>query len=104
MTEQELRDQVWGPYRFSSDAAGVDDHGREVAQLPLVLGHGRVLSMSRTPLPHWTSGPDVWFNEHEGKPVRLMLLCERAGYRTWRIVWEGLADRPEDHGHVEHTA
>lgn len=89
-TEQEVRDQVWGPYRGYAD--GADPHGRQFAPFPLALGYGRALGLRRTLAPGWSTA-ETWFGMYDGQPVRLMLVCEAAGYRPWRIVWEGVPEK-----------
>ncbi|NUR59395.1 MAG: hypothetical protein HOV87_12105 [Catenulispora sp.] len=88
-TEQEIRDQVWGPYRFGDSADGVDAHGRTVAPFRLALGYGRPLGLRRTLAPRWANH-ESWFSEYDGQPVRLLILCELDGYKPWRVVWEGV--------------
>jgi|tagenome__1003787_1003787.scaffolds.fasta_scaffold20987071_10 hypothetical protein len=88
---EEVRAQVWGPYRFSPGVDGASGDGRSVAPIAyqrpdnkLPRGESLRLQMERTRAPHWFSeGQDGWRKEFgSSSPVRLVLHC-----RTGDAVW-----------------
>jgi len=88
---EEVRAQVWGPYRFSPGVDGASGDGRYVAPIAyqrpdkkLPRGESLRLQMERTQAPHWfPHGTDGWRKEFKSSsPVRLLLHC-RADDATW---------------------
>ncbi|MET8305833.1 hypothetical protein [Micromonospora sp. NPDC005173] len=88
-TAEQVANQVWGPYRFNTNVENVDKpHGRRVA-FPdgVTVGEDLVCSLEETLIPAWSESrsPNWWRDEYSGKPVRLMIECERDGLPPWRI-------------------
>ncbi|MBM0255529.1 hypothetical protein [Micromonospora sp. 4G55] len=66
-------------------------HGRRVAFLDgATVGEDLVCSLEETLIPAWSESrtPDWWRDEYSGKPVRLMIECERDGLPACRVPAE----------------
>jgi hypothetical protein len=95
-SSDEVRAQIWGPYRFSPGVDGASEDGRSVAtilhQRPdkrLPRGESVRLQMERTRAPRWFAhGEAGWRQEFKShSPVRLALHC-RSGDASWVVPLE----------------
>ncbi|MBB6000145.1 hypothetical protein [Streptomonospora salina] len=82
-TQQELDDQVWGPYRFMLSTTGVVSHRTAEAQdvrpnTPIRF------RLEQTPAPHWAI-PAHWAEFYGRKPVLVTLDCYKDGFNPWRV-------------------
>lgn len=87
-TQEEVDAQVWGPYRFTHGADGADEGGHTVAPVSLKVGRGRPFSIEQTRPPTWQEGSDRqerWWNQWTGKPLKLVITCQRAGFAPWVV-------------------
>ncbi|MFI2649655.1 hypothetical protein [Micromonospora fulviviridis] len=91
-TEEEVKQQIWGPYRFSAAPAGVrpTQGGREVvyaAELP--LGEELPYQLEHTYPGRWMTGKTQsdWLRER-GNLMRLAFTAEHADYGTWYLPCE----------------
>ncbi|WP_329308310.1 hypothetical protein [Streptomyces microflavus] len=87
VTQADVDNLVWGPYRFSPGVNGTDEHGRSPEPFPLDVGAGTQRAMQRTRPGAWMRGKTqgVWQGEYVGQPIRLVLTCRR-GDREWIIA------------------
>ncbi|MEU5496192.1 hypothetical protein [Streptomyces griseofuscus] len=88
-TQDELDAQVWGPMRFTYGSDGADESGKTVAPFALKVGQGRPFAIERTRPPHWQEGNDReahWRNQWIHSPMRLVLTCQREGFKEWVIT------------------
>jgi hypothetical protein len=85
-TDEQIVNQVWGPWRFSPGVDGAPASGRRVKAISLALGHDRPFQMERTNQPPWNESEAFrWSASWDGKPLQLNLDCERDGYSPWTV-------------------
>lgn len=87
LTQDDVDAFVWGPFRFSPQINGTDEHGRGPKAFPLDVGTGRPLAMQRTRPAPWMDGKTqgMWQGENAGNLIRLVLTC-RHGNEEWVIA------------------
>jgi hypothetical protein len=90
VTQEEAQAFVWGGWEFNTGASAQVVSNRTTRPQAYSAVTGRNwdhLPMRRTQLGQWMTGtsPEQWRNQHEGKPVRLLLTCLREGYESWTV-------------------
>ncbi|WP_166380850.1 hypothetical protein [Catellatospora methionotrophica] len=86
-TAQELADTIWGPLRFKPHVDEADPVGRSVPRRPLPVGSYLVFALEASRAPRWIEQPD-WERQYRNGRLRLIVTCEKTGYRPWHIPWE----------------
>lgn len=67
---EQIARQIWGPYQFVRGVDGVDESGRSVEPVELLLGDWRPFALKRTlPLP-WSYDNSGWRQQYADQPVR----------------------------------
>ena len=83
VTQQELDEQIWGPYLLKPYGGGADGFGRASVPRPLAVGEQWSWYLLPTSPPRWVTDPNSWTQQYASEPVRLALTCERDGYEPW---------------------
>ncbi|MEV6105689.1 hypothetical protein AB0M28_13375 [Streptomyces sp. NPDC051940] len=89
-TQEDIDNQVWGPFKFAHGGDGANEFGRTVTPFPLRVGRGRPLNMDRIRAPFWWEGSDAndrWDREQAGTPIRLVLVCRHEDLDPWTIPY-----------------
>ncbi|GAA3938234.1 hypothetical protein [Actinoplanes auranticolor] len=98
-TDEQIRNHVWGAYRFRRGVDGGSDSGRSVAPFPLPIGEFTRKAMDQQVPPQWAKHLTKadWQRQYAGKPVRFLLDCRRDGFPPWRVPIEAtLVPVPEE--------
>lgn len=88
-TQEDVDNQVWGPFKFAPSADGADQFGRTVRPITLHVGRGRPFNMERIRAPFWYEVDDPqrkWDQEQAHNPIRFVLACKR-GDLEWTIPY-----------------
>lgn len=96
VTQQELDEQVWGPYLLKPYGGGADGFGRASLPRPLAVGEEWCWYLQPTAPPRWVTDPNSWTQQYAGEPIRLMLKGERDGYEPWILRREIPQPRTDD--------
>lgn len=94
----ELRAQIWGPYRFvpgtgpgadpSQGVLGADPAGRTTPTAGMSVGEVLPFVLEPTPPPRWSNQTaDDWRRE-QGSVLRLAFECHDSGARPWKLTAE----------------
>jgi hypothetical protein len=88
VTSEEAALFVWGAWEFNTGASAQVSDNRTTRPRPYSRVNGKNwdhLSLRRTRPGRWMTGtsPSAWEQQHEGKPVRLLISCRLAGYGPW---------------------
>lgn len=93
-TEQEIKEHIWGPYRFTPgtgpDDARADGNGREtVYRLPLPLGEELPYQLEPTSKGRWMTGMTQadWLRQR-GTVIRLAFRAEHEEHGAWYLPCE----------------
>ncbi|HVB41329.1 MAG TPA: hypothetical protein VNF47_01320, partial [Streptosporangiaceae bacterium] len=97
VTQEEAETFVWGGWEFNTGASKQVVSNRTTrarAYSPVTGKNWDTLSLHRTRPGHWMTGTsqEEWRKQHEGKPIRLRLTCQRDGYEPWTVLYEVLAE------------
>jgi hypothetical protein len=93
VTQEEAEAFVWGPFDFNPGASAQVISNRQSRPRPYSRASGKnwdVLAMQDTRPGHWMSpaSQQAWAKEHEGQPIRLLMISSREGYGTWTLLKE----------------
>jgi hypothetical protein len=99
-SREEIKKQIWGPYRFTPGTGqgadpvrgipGADRDGRSTPTGGLPVGESLPFFLEPVTKPHWTSPSTTredWLRDH-GTVLRLALACTKNGYEPWSLVAE----------------
>ncbi|WP_217247052.1 hypothetical protein [Streptomyces sp. AC602_WCS936] len=90
-TAEERAAVVWGPFRFSAVAAGVDPLARSIAPFTFATDDAVRITLRPSMPPPWTPGDDGerrWRIAYADAPLRLWAVCEAPGHKPWRLSAE----------------
>ena len=93
LTAEQIKAQVWGPYRFVPDVDGADKNGRGLAPFTLARGEGRRFRLQRTWAPPWAGDNPHWWDQWADHPVRLTLVARSDGQEPWTSPLDVKVDR-----------
>lgn len=82
-TQEELDQQIWGPYMLKPYGGGADGFGRASIPTSLAVGERWRWYLQPTAPPRWVTDLNSWLRQYEDAPIRLTLTCEREGYEPW---------------------
>lgn len=110
---EQIRAQVWGPYRFtpgvgpgaSPGRGGADANGRsiDIVAVPLVVGEGLQFQLEPTRPPEWMAAEGVMFDADRletdwrqlvGDQLRLTVMGQAEGTDPWVVPLEISAGTP----------
>lgn len=99
-SQEDVKKQIWGPYRFvpgtgpgADPARGVPGASRDGRSTPtggMLVGEKLPLFLEPVTLPRWVSSTTTredWLRDH-GTVLRLALACTKDGYEPWSLVAE----------------
>ncbi|WP_124774363.1 hypothetical protein [Micromonospora inaquosa] len=93
-TQDEIREHIWGPYRFTPgtgpDDAQADRKGRGTAyDAPLPIGEELPYQLEQTTLGHWMRSmtQQDWLHQ-QGTVIRLAFTAEHQTHGTWYLPCE----------------
>jgi hypothetical protein len=86
LTQDQISEVIWGPYRFNTGQRDTGQHGRSHGPFSLPRHEPYPLSLEQSIPPSWT-GPS-WRTQYEDKPVRLEITCRREGHTPWVLRCE----------------
>lgn len=82
-TPEEIREQVWGPFRLRPSVDGADQEGRTARQPGPILADSCLFTIERTTPPYWySSGTEGWRRDYATGEVRLSVESGR-GADSW---------------------
>jgi hypothetical protein len=82
-----MRNQIWGPYRFSLGIDNATSDGRGNSCESLFLGDSWLFQLERTQTPPWTDSA-WWGSQFSKLPIKLTLVGERNGDDPWIVPFE----------------
>jgi hypothetical protein len=96
LTQEEAEAFVWGPWEFNTGASVQIVSNRQSRPRPYSRVSGKnwdLLPLKRTRPGHWMSAcsQQQWQDEYEDQPIRLLVICRRAGYEPWTVLREVVA-------------
>ncbi len=94
LTAQQVSEIIWGPYRIMPGLHSTLPNGREHGPFKLPKNEPYPIPLERSYAPTWVTDPGEWRKLYDGKPVRLEITCQRAGYKPWVIPLEVPVDHP----------
>jgi len=97
LTQDQVADVIWGPYRFNPGQRGTSQNGRAHGPFSLPAHEPYPVSLEQSIPPSWT-GPS-WRAQYEDKPVRLEITCRREGHAPWTLCYE-IDAKPDPAGQV----
>jgi len=97
LTQDQVSEVIWGPYRFNPGQRGTGRHGRCHGPFSLPRREPYPVSLEQSIAPSWT-GPG-WRTQYEDKPVRLEITCRREGHAPWTLRYE-VDVKPDPAGQV----
>jgi hypothetical protein len=77
LTQDQISEVIWGPYRLNPGQRGTDQHGRTHGPFSLPRHEPYPISLEQSIPPPWP-GPS-WRTQYEDKPVRLEITGRRMG-------------------------
>lgn len=94
-TPEDIRRQIWGPFRFrpgigSDRRAGVADETGRTAPFTAVLPVGETGTYELEPTlpPAWSVTTREQWLRHQGKVIRLAIVCHREALDPWTLTCE----------------
>ncbi|MET7906218.1 hypothetical protein ABZS86_34095 [Streptomyces sp. NPDC005355] len=93
-SREEIRNTIWGPYRFKPHRNGSPAHGRMVQADHMKLGEWLHFTMEKSVAPSWTNATD-WRDWHADAPVRLWVRCRREGHQPWTLTYNVAGADPQ---------
>jgi hypothetical protein len=85
LTAEQIKAQVWGPYRFAPGVDGADKNGRAPAVVQLNRGQSRRFWLERTLPPPWATNSPNWWEQWADHPVRLNLVARSGSHEPWTV-------------------
>lgn len=86
-TAEEIKAQIWGPYRLRPGVDGADEIGRTSPARPVQRGEALYFLLEPTLAPPWASSSEDWRSDYRRTPVRLTFTCVR-GEDEWIVPAE----------------
>jgi hypothetical protein len=86
-TAEEIRDQLWGPYRLRPGVSGADETGRAASPAPVNRGEALYYVLEPSFPPPWNPDTAMWQREYDSKPLRLTVTCTQDG-DMWELPEE----------------
>lgn len=86
LTEQQISEVIWGPYRIRPGLAKTERNGRSHGPFALLKHEPYPIPMERTVAPSWNGSR--WREQYEDKPIRLEFTCVREGDDPWVLQTE----------------
>ncbi|MFD5616681.1 hypothetical protein [Kitasatospora sp. NPDC127060] len=88
-TAEDLAQVIWGPLRLRPGVDGVAHPGRTTTVEGLVLGQRAVRALEVSLRPAWDNDPiDSWARRYLDQPLRLRVVCHKAGQKSWTLIRE----------------
>jgi len=87
LTQEQISEVIWGPYRLNPGMRDTDSAGRAHGPFRLPVHEPHPLQLEQTTAPAW-SDPASWHRQYEGKPVRVEVICTREGHEPWVVLRE----------------
>lgn len=88
LTEEDIKAQIWGPFRFVPIVDGASQDGRTMAPFDLPVGESRRFALEPTTAPRWDPNPDWWREQRKNDPLRLTVQCSKDGHEPWLLKFE----------------
>ena len=85
-SDEELARVVWGPYRFVPGVNGADALGKAIPNFSLDRQETARLALEESLAPRWVSDHSFWRQQYADHPLRLMIICTRAGHKPWNVI------------------
>jgi hypothetical protein len=86
-TDEQIRQQVWGPYRFVHNTGNPDRTGRTVPPFAPDMGNEYPFMLERTQAPSWSHAAESWRQDRDGTPLRLAIACRNEMY-AWTAWYD----------------
>ena len=87
LTEEQISEVIWGPYRLNPGARDTDSAGRAHGPFPLPAHEPYHLELERTIAPSWA--PRGWWPaRYQDETVRVEVICTREGREPWVVPLE----------------
>ncbi|MEV4542277.1 hypothetical protein [Micromonospora echinaurantiaca] len=88
VTAEQIREQVWGPFRLRPGVDGADRDGRTAKQGGQAVTDSWLFTVERTTSPGWYSGGDAaWRKDYVDEPIRLRIEVGLGG-QSWAEMRE----------------
>lgn len=84
ITQEDIDQQIWGPYRLSIASTATDQWGRASTPVPLSVGDEWSCAIETTDPPRWANSV-AWQQQYSRAPIRLELRCVREGFKPWTL-------------------
>ncbi len=94
LTEEQVSEVIWGPYRLNPGVRGTDSLGRAHGPFPLPVHEPYRLELEQTMAPSW-SPRGWWPGLYQGEPVRVEVICTREGHEPWVVPCEVEVKSPQ---------
>jgi hypothetical protein len=102
LTQEQISEVIWGPYRLNPGMRDTDSAGRAHGPFRLPVHEPYPLQLEPTTAPAW-SDPESWHRQYEGKPVRVEVICTREGHEPWVVPREVEVKYPQRHMWFDHS-